>query len=1165
MKKKFKDRKIPSRNFPQKMFFIMRLTLFILITSTLSLIAAGSYSQNTRVTLDLKSVSVKEALKAIENTSEFFFIYNNELINVDRKIDLNVKDEKISDVLSNIFEGKEVEITVIDRKIVLAPTSMGEQQPSKSISGVVKDGSGLPIPGAAILLKGTSVGITTDIEGRFQLTLPGSDKNILVFSFVGMISQEVKAGNQTSFNITLLDDNKNIEEVIVVGYGVQKKKLVTGATVSVKGEDLEKLSTTNALQALQGQAAGVNITSTSGQPGGGYKVNIRGVGTIGNSNPLYVVDGVITGDITYLNNSDIAAVDILKDAASCAIYGINGANGVVLITTRSGNSVSKKGGQVSFDAFYGNQNVGQKAALLNSEQYATIQNEAAINSGKAPLFSQSQINALGKGTSWLNQMLSSNVPTQNYNLAANGGNDISTYSLGLSYIQQGGIVGGPDLSNYERYNFRSNSERKMYDGKLRIGEHLTYSFIDQKGIQDGGQYNNTLRGAFGTSPLLAMYDANGNYLNSMNSTVYNGGSWFNGESNPYAIMKYTNQNDRKTQKVIGDVYAELEPVKGLKIKSTFGINYSSSAYHSYTPQYGNLSIYAYNNYENITQSASTGYTWNWDNTINYLFKIKNHKFDVLAGSSLRKYQGSFINGSNTGSTLFGNFDRSYLSTSNVTTISMSPSSLPADMQTVTHSVSLTGNANAIYAQSSFFGRVNYNYKETYLASAIFRADGSTMFAPGHQWGYFPSLSAGWVASNESFLESTKNWMDFLKVRASWGSNGNDGISAFNYLSLIQLSNAQYNFGNSNSTLAAGSYPSTIGVNSTKWESSYQTNLGFDARFLNSKLNVSIDLYNKLTKDWLVAAPLLATAGVSTNPYINGGDVTNKGIELQLTYNNKIGNDFNYSVSGTYAYNKNQVNNIPTADGIIHGGSNILYNNAPEFFRASAGNPIGYFWGYKTAGVFQTEADVQAWKSNGKVLQPTAQPGDLKYVDENHDGVINANDKTNIGDPNPHHVFGIKLSANYKNFDFSVTTNGVAGNKIVQSYRNIASSYGNWTTDIFSRWHGEGTSNSMPRVTQDNANWAQFSDLYVHDGSYLRISNITLGYDFAKQIKWKNLSQLRVYAAAENLITFTKYSGMDPEVGFSGTDASGVYSFGQGVDLGFYPRPQTFLVGVNIKF
>jgi len=1189
MKKKFKDREIPSRNFLKKMFFIMRLTLIFLITSTLSLLAVGSYSQNTRVSLDLKSVSVKEALKAIENTSEFFFIYNNELIDVDRKIDLSVKNEKISDVLSNIFEGKGVEVIVIDRKIILSPSSMGEQ-PLKSVSGIVKDSNGQPIPGVAVVVKGTTIGITTDIEGHFQLNLPDLDKNILVFSFVGMVSQELKVGNQTNLNIVLSDENKNLEEVIVVGYGVQKKKLVTGATSQIKGEELAKLNTTNALQAMQGQAAGVNITSTSGQPGGGFKVNIRGVGTIGNSSPLYVVDGVITNDITYLNNSDIASVDILKDAASCAIYGINGANGVVLITTKNGSSVSKKGGQISFDAYYGTQNAARKVDLLNAEQYATIQNEAAINSGKAPLFTQAQINALAQGskelqahgTKWLDQMLFSGVPIQNYNLAANGGNDLSTYSLGLSYTQQGGMIGGSDLSNYKRYNFRSNSERKLYEGALKIGEHLTFSFIDQKGVADGGLYSgNIIRSAFGTSPLLAMYDATGNYLNSMNSTIYNGGPWNNTEANPYASMKYNNQNNTKTQKLIGDVYAELEPIKNLKIKSTFGINYSSSANHSYKPAYGNLSIYAFNLYEQIGQGGSQGYTWNWDNTINYKFNVRDHKFDVLAGSALRKYQGSWINGSNTGSTLFSTFDRGYLSNSTVTSYAMSSPStitrLPGETdaaynaryaaaaQLLTHGISLSGNATAVYAQSSFLGRLNYSYKETYLATATFRADGSTMFAKGHQWGYFPSLSAGWVASNESFMESAKSWLDFLKVRASWGANGNDGISAFNYLSLIALSNAQYNFGSDNTTLTQGSYPSTIGVEKTKWESSYQTNIGIDARFLNNKLTATIDVYNKLTKDWLVAAPLLATAGVSKNPYINGGDVTNKGVELQLSYNGKIGKDFNFTVSGSYAYNKNEVNNIPTADGIIHGSTNSLFVNGPEFFRAAAGNPIGYFWGYKTAGIFQNEAEVQAWKSkNGTVLQPTAHPGDLKYVDLNGDGTITAADKTNIGDPNPHHVFGLRLACNYKNFDLSVTTNGVAGNKIVQSYRDPGQ-YGNWTSDILSRWHGEGTSNTMPRVTQNGLNWTEFSDLYVHDGSYLRVSNITLGYDFAKLARWKNLKQCRLYIAVENLITFTKYSGMDPEVGASAPDASGAYYFGQGVDNGFYPRPRIFMTGVNIIF
>jgi len=1059
--------------------------------------------------------------------------------------------------------------------LLLLSVYVFSQGDERKITGKVTDATtGQPVANASVIIKGRKNAVTSNSDGVFVVSVRTGET--VEVSSVGHVLKTFKIDAGTnSLDIRLDAGYFKLEDVIVVGYGVQKSKAVTGATAHVKGEDLAKLNTTNALQGLQGQAAGVNITSTSGQPGGGFKVNIRGAGTIGNANPLYVVDGVITSDITYLNPSDIASVDILKDAASSAIYGINGANGVVLITTRSGKMGSKNGGQVSFDGYYGWQNAPPKTGLLNAKEYATMQNEAALNSGLSAPFTSSQINALGKGTNWLDEMLSSNVPVQNYNLSATGGSDVSSYSLGLSYTQQGGIVGGQKLSNYQRYNFRSNSERKMYDGALKVGEHLTFSFIDQLGIQgsgsdqygiqDGGIYGNSLRSAYQTSPLLAMYDSAGNFLSSLKSTVYNGGPWTTAEANPYALLVYNNQNNKKTQKLFGDVYAELQPVKNLKLRSTFGWNYIASADHSYTPVYDNLSIYAFNRTEKIGQNSSQEYTLNWDNTANYLFTIKEHKFDFLAGSAIRKYQGSSVGGFNTGSTLFSSFDRGYLSNSTITSITMSADTTTANRQTVTHSMSIYGNAKAIYAQASFFGRINYSYQDKYLASAIFRADGSTMFAKDHQWGYFPSLSVGWVVSGESFMESTRNWLNFMKIRASWGSNGNDGITPFNYLSLISLANAQYNFGNTNTSLTNGSYPSTIGVGKTKWESSRQTNIGIDAEMLGNRLSASIDLYNKVTKDWLVPAPLLATAGVSTNPYINGGNVTNKGVELQLAYNDRIGKDFSYSISGSYAYNKNVVNNIPTADGIIHGGTNSLYVNAPEFFRASTGNPIGYFWGYKTAGIFQTEADVQAWKGKNGPLQPSAHPGDIKFVDRNGDGAITADDKTNIGDPNPHHVFGFRVSGNYRNFDLSVTTNGVAGNKIVQSYRDQSSWSGNWTTAILGRWHGEGTSNSMPRVTQNNVNWADFSDLYIHDGSYWRISNITLGYDIAKLVRLKNLTQFRVYVAAENLVTFTRYKGMDPEVGYSSTDATGVNSFGQGVDLGYYPRPRKTLVGVSIIF
>ena len=1032
------------------------------------------------------------------------------------------------------------------------------------ITGKVTDAStGQSLPGVSVSVKKTTTGTVTDLKGNYSISVkPGSS---LVFSFVGYKTQTIVVNQQKTINIVMRPSATGLNEVVVVGYGSQQKKLITGATVAETGAQLEKRNTTNALQALQGQTPGVNITPTSGQPGAGFKVNIRGVGTIGNSSPLYVVDGVITSDISYLDPSDIKSIDVLKDAASAAIYGVNGANGVVLITTKGG-SLGVNGevpqSHISINSYYGWQNVARKVNLLNSQEYATIMNEAAINSGANPYFTQAQINAMGRGTNWMNEMFFSNVPTQNLSVTATGGTKVSAYTLAFSRTEQGGILGGANLSRYERYNFRMNSERKMFGNFMRIGEHFTYSHVNKRGVQDQGQYNNSLRGGFQTSPFLAMYNSNGGYLNSQNSTFYNGGPWDPNESNPYALMVYNNENRTKTDKLLGDVYAEIQPIKGLKIRSTFGLEYDGSNYHSYTPAY-DLSIYALVTEPTIAQSSSTDYTWTWDNTAHYKFKIHQNHFDVLVGSELRKYTGTWMYGSNQGSTLFGDLEHAFLSNSSITSVT---ATYP-DSTSIKNTMSLTGNAQSVVAHASFFGRINYNYNQTFLATAVFRYDGSTMFSKGNQWGAFPSFSAGWVISNEGFMKPLKHWLDFLKLRGSWGINGNDQISkTFAYQSIIALSNATYEIGGSQ---VPGSYPSTIGTPGLKWETSHQLDFGFDASLFNDKVTATFDWYKKDTKNWLVEAPLLATAGVSKAPFINGGNVRNSGIEAEVTFNDNIGRNFKFSISGNYTYNKNRVTSIPTKDGIIHGATNLLYDNSPEFYRAQAGYPIGYFWGYKTDGIFQNEAQIQAYKnSKGQLIQPNAKPGDVKYVDVNGDGIISSLDKTNIGDPNPHNLFGASLSCSYKGFDFSVEASGVSGNKIVQSYENPTNKYQNWTTAILNRWHGAGTSNKIPRMTSNNSNWVNFSDLYIHNGAYLRITNITLGYDFAKLIKFKYLSKCRLYVAANNVFTFTKYNGMDPAVGFTppvSSTSSSAYSFGQGVDVGFYPTPKTYLIGLNVNF
>ena len=1020
----------------------------------------------------------------------------------------------------------------------------GFAQNTQKIKGTVLEAtSQSPIPGATVMVKGTGNGTISDVNGTFSLNVKPND--VLVVSFVGYKNQEIAINGKSEISVSLTEDVTGIEEVVVVGYGVQKKKLVTGATVQVDGEELQKRSTTNALQALQGQTSGVQISSTSGQPGEGLKVVVRGQGTIGNSGPLYIVDGVQTGDISYLNNADIQSIDVLKDAASAAIYGSQAANGVILITTKTG---VKGAAKISFDAYYGVQNVARNVDLLNSKQYGIIMNEAAINSGKAPYFSQSEVDVMGEGTNWMNEMMYDNAVTQNYTLGINGGSDKSIYSMSMSYTGQEGIVGGPSVSNYDRYNLRFNSEHYLYDGFLKVGQHLTMGYIEKNGIGVGNQYNNSLRGAFNTSPFLPMYDDNGDFLNNKAGVLYNNGTtwdpWAEGENNPYASMVLNNQSKNNNQKIFGDLYFELNPLKNLHFKSTFGFDYYVSEGRSYRPIY-ELSIYAFRLHDGASQNMSKGLALTWDNILTYDFKLKDHTFTAMLGNSVYQNKGTWLNASNS-DLVISDLNHAYIDNTTNTDLTL---------------LGYGGAPNDEAMLLSYFGRLSYNYQERFMVNATLRADGSSKFAKNNRWGYFPSVSAGWVLSNESFMKNTSSIVDFLKLRASWGQVGNQNISPWQYLAPIQTSNTNYYFGSADfdaSGNTVGAYPNRLSNLDLKWETSEQTNIGFDSQFMNNHMNVTFDWYNKSTKDWLLSAPILATAGADA-PIINGGNVKNTGLELSLSWHNKIGK-LNYQVSANVAKNKNKVTSVPTTDGIVHGLTNMLYDNSLEFYhRAQTGYPIGYFWGWQTDGIFQNESEVATYTHNGMMVQPNAKPGDLRYVDQNNDGVINENDKTNIGDPNPDYVFGFSVGFDYKGFDFAVDANGVAGNQIVQSYRNQSNAFANYTTEILNRWHGEGTSTTIPRVTETNVNYL-FSDIFVKNGDFLRISNITLGYDFTKNlIKYKYLGQLRLYASVQNAFTFTKYNGMDPEIGY------GVENGSSGVDLGYYPRPRTVMVGVNIKF
>lgn len=1020
------------------------------------------------------------------------------------------------------------------------------------ITGTVKDATGNAIPGVSIFIKGTNTGASTDGLGKF--TLQASPSDVLVLSFIGYKTLEQPVGNQTSFEITLAEDLTSLEEVVIIGYGEQKKKLVTGANLQVAGESLQKQNQINPLQALQGQAAGVNITSTSGQPGAGMNVVIRGLGSTAGSGPLYVVDNIPGVDISTLNPADIVSIDVLKDAASAAIYGAQAANGVVLVTTK----VGKKGkGQVTFDAYTGWQNVNRKADLLNAQEYKVIMSEQALNSGSTPLDFSTMTDLAD--TRWMDEMFVNNARTNNYAVGIAGGSETSTYSISFNYLDQEGIVGGKGVSYYERYGFRTNTEHKLYGDVLKVGQHLNFNYIMNNGINVGNQYNNTLRGAFITSPLSPVYSDNNQFDSPFNDT--SNSSWFNGDGNPYASMMTNSNNRNNEQRLLADVYAELEPITNFKVRSTVGLNYSASDYRSLTPLY-KFSVFAQNiDHTTTTQALSKGHTLTWINTATYDFTLfQNHAFTAMVGMEMQRNNGVSMSGSNWNLlSQFNDFTHAYLGNT-----TGRPQLDEEGNVIITHS--LDGAPWDKYRRASYFGRLSYNYLEKYIFNATFRKDGSSNFAKGHRWGFFPSFSAGWIVTQESFFSnsSISSRVDFFKLRASWGQVGNQNISPFQFAAPINTSTnfgsgdpaAFYTFGTGGLNVA-GAYPSRLSNPSVGWETSEQTNIGFDAKFMNNRLDVAFDYYVKTNKDWLVISPVLATAGTNP-PFINGGSVKNSGVELVLGWNDRIG-DVTYRVGVNGAYNKNKVGSIPTEDGMLHGDINMLYDNSEEFYRNQNGQPMGFFWGYQTAGIFQNQEEIDQWIEDGNgVLQANVKPGDVKFVDRKKDGVINSDDKTNLGTGMPKVTLGFNVNVGYRGFDFSMNAFGVMGNKIVQSYRNHAAKQANYTSAILDRWTGEGTSNRMPRVTETNVNWL-FSDLYIQDGNYLRIANISVGYDFAKLVNFKAISQARFYVQGQNLFTFTKYDGMDPEIGY------GTQSWVSGVDLGYYPRPKIVMVGVNLKF
>jgi TonB-linked SusC/RagA family outer membrane protein len=1019
---------------------------------------------------------------------------------------------------------------------------------------------------------GTNVGVITGADGTYTISAKTGTK--LRFTFVGMTPVEAEVTTNV-LNVEMTDAVNDLNEVVVIGYGTQKKALVTGANLNVKGDQIAKLNTSTAMEALQGIATGVSITRNSGEPGAGTKASIRGLGTIGNSAPLYIVDGVSVSNIDYLNGSDIESIDVLKDAASSAIYGSRGANGVILVTTKKG--IKGAAPIITYDFYYGLQNIYKKLPALNAQEYMYIMDEGRVNDGLAPndwhsiLKNNSYMNStfpgnlgtqlgdyvwsqlqLGRtGTDWVGEMSTPNAPVQSHSLNISGSGKDVVYALGISYFDQTGILGG-DLINagYKRITARLNTEMTLIKGSnhdiITIGENFTLTNSQNRWTGTGSIYWNDLHNALVTNPLLPAYWDLSPDPNHFTPTL-EGISL--GQHDPLAMLFYNRSNFSwgRGNNITGNAYINIEPVKNLKIRSSLGISSWFGNSRSWAPTY-HLATQYDNSNDAVTQEMNEGINYTLTNTVSYDFKINQHKITVLAGTEMLKNVLNFNVGGWKQKTIFGTPDYAYLDNGMPTT---------AVSQINAYGKDWAAEGGGLL---SYYGRFSYNFKEKYLFDATFRADGSSNFAKNKRWGYFPSASAGWIFTEEEFMKGY-SWLSFGKLRASWGQNGNERINNFIYTSNISYLAQGYYFGPDKLVSSSTAIPANVPNPDVTWETSDQLNIGLDSRFLSSKLGFTFDWYNKKTINWLVLAPILGTAGAGA-PYINGGDIKNTGLEFTISWKDNIA-DFNYGVSFSGTTNKNKVTRLANAEGIINGTGDVLSQGTASISRVQVGYPIGFFYGLKADGILQNQADVDAWVTPaGKPYYPDQRPGDVRFVDQNQDGLIDDKDKVMLGSPLPDFEMGTQLNAEYKGFYVNTTLTGKFGMQVMQSYRSFADNFTqNYTTQIFSRWHGEGTSDVIPRLSSSSTrNTNLISDIFMHNADFVRVSNLVVGYKFDNLIgKLKWMKSASVYVSVNNLYTFTKYDGMDPDVAYA-PDA-----WASGVDLGLYPLPRTVMFGMSVSF
>lgn len=1101
----------------KQIFRIMRISTFLLMVCVFCSYAGNAHSQNAKVSIHMNNVKLDKILNEIENQTDYLFIYNNQ-VDINKITSVKVKNEAVAQVLDRILSGTGINYELEGTHIILTTEAIKDlhaQQQAKTVTGTVTDVSGEPIIGANIRIKGTTTGTITDIDGNFSIE--AEPQSVIEVSYIGYLTQETVINNQKSIRFLLKEDTKTLDEVVVIGYGVQKKADLTGSVANINTEKLNTQSNANIGQALQGKIAGVDIVSQGGAPGSGTRIMVRGIGTLNNASPLYIVDGMYMNSIDHINPNDIASIDVLKDASSAAIYGSRAANGVIIVTTKEGSNTEGKP-IIDLSVNLGISTASKFLDMLDAKGWAEVTTIARQAIGKPALDMATDL-ANKPDNDWQDIMFRPAL-MQNYNLAVKGGGKYSTYYTGLGYFNQDGIVKG---TNYQRYNIQSKNDYKR--GIFSAGTNLIISFSHDKPLHQelrGGMIGTILQSV----PTLEKYDdtREGGYGGTYGDVV--------NIPHPLAIID-DNIMDRYNEnvKIFANLYAQIELFKGLKYKLNLTPDFSFERYKNYLNKY-DFGL-ATNSITQLTERQRRRRNILVENLLTFdrtLFG--EHKISALAGYTYQDSRFRHIQAYGEG--------------------------LPQGLEEIDAATTNRSNEGNSWRSvlTSILGRVFYSYQNKYLFTATIRRDGSSKFGKNNRYGYFPSFSLGWNVAEEKFMENV-HWLDQLKLRGGYGVLGNQEIDNYQYSSTITTG---INYPDGNGGLLQGAFPKNFANPDIKWEETAMTNVGIDFMAFNNRLSLTADYYVKNTKDILLTVPIPISSGGANDPIRNAGKIRNNGFEFNLGWMDQPNPDISYGINLIGSFNKNKVIAMGSESGSIKGGST---NQNITTSETKAGYPIGGYWLISTAGYFNSQEEVDAYAKDGKKIQPAAEPGDIKFVDANNDGVINDDDRVFQGSPFPDFTFALNGNMRYKNFDLSIGLQGVLGNKIYNATRQTLEDVtkgSNFLASCLDYWTPENKNASHPRLTWDdpNRNTRAESDRYLENGSYLRLRSVQLGYTFPQTWFKGAIQHARVYINAENLFTITSYSGYSPDVNADNANYRGFDNF-------IYPTNRTFMLGLNVTF